>query len=135
DTKLNGLKRSARALLDVLYRDQETQPNLWVSVVPFAGRVNVKAPSGPADRGWMDGPVPSSWRGCLDLRYGPNAGTDAPPSIERFPDFRPNVAAHRAASACPDSPVLPLTAGRSVVQGWIDRLVAQGNTRTDVGLA
>ena len=134
-SKLTGLKRAASSLLDIVYQGNNTLPNLWVSVVPFAGRVNVKSNTGPADRGWGTAAAGRNWEGCFDVRYGRNAGNDEPPATERFPDFRPWGSTHHADHYCPDARVQPLTASKGTVKAVIDGLVAEGNTRTDIGLA
>ncbi len=132
-SKLQSLKAAASDLLDTLYRDKETVKDLWVGVVPFAGRVNIKP-----HRDWMTS-QPLLWQlwwaGCADERSGARANDDSPPSEERFPEFTPGGSVLNAWQYCPPNPVLPLTAEKSRITAVIDDLEAEGNTRTDIGMA
>ena len=128
-SKIAALKTAGHSLLDILYGNNETITDFWVSIVPFAARVNIQPHSD-----WMVGP-PSPWNGCGDTRSGTNATDDTLPSVELFPEYTPTVTGWRPPDyGCPDVSMLPLTAEKSVVAGKIDDLVAFGNTRTDVGM-
>ena len=128
-TKIDALKTAAKSLLDILYGEQETVDDFWVSVVPFAARVNIE----PNDS-WMVGP-PDPWNGCGDSRSGTNATDDSPPSVELFPEYSPTVTGWRPPDyGCPEISMLPLTAEKSTIKAKLDALEAFGNTRTDVGM-
>ena len=134
--KITGLKKAANSLLDILYQGEETVENLWVSVVPFAGRVNVAQSGSSRDRGWGDGFELKDWNGCFDVRSGSSAYTDENPSQHKFPEFVTRRGAMISADeACPPNRVLPLTAEKSRVKSKVDSLVPKGNTRTDIGLS
>ena len=77
---------SATDLVNILYGSgpQDTQPNLWVSVVPFTAEVNI----GRGNTGWL---APGSyvasawasagWKGCVMARYQNGEDfTDTPPA-------------------------------------------------------
>ncbi len=150
-SKLTSLKLAANSLLDILYGSNETQEGLWVSLVPFAGRVNVQPYSEWLTSFWQTTP-PWPWTGCMDPRSGANATNDNPPgdnfpSSERFPGYDPTPAGSRPPNsygcpACDSSDsctatrnaVLPLTAEKSTISGAVDAMVAYSNTRTDVGM-
>ena len=71
--KLTSLQTAGDEFLDALYGDNETIENLWVSVIPVAGRVNVNP-----NNSWMD-PLPAPWNGCGDVRAEPAGSDDTPP--------------------------------------------------------
>ncbi len=128
-SKIASLKTAANDLLNILYGTNETVADFWVSVVPFAARVNFQPNSA-----WMIGP-PDPWNGCGDPRSGAEATNDAPPSTELFPEYAPTVSGWRPPDyGCPETPMLPLTAEKTTVVDKINSLVAFGNTRTDVGM-
>ncbi len=128
-SKIAALKSAAHSLLNILYGSNDTVTDFWVSVVPFASRVNIEPNSG-----WMVGP-PNPWNGCGDTRSGTNATDDSPPSVELFPEYTPTVTGWRPPDyGCPETSMLPLTASKTTVGAKIDDLEAFGNTRTDVGM-
>jgi Flp pilus assembly protein TadG len=84
---------AATNLVNIVYGNggQDTQPNLWVSVVPFTASVNV----GASHTGWLKAGsynagayANGSWRGCVMARYDTtdaatgltNDSTDVPPA-------------------------------------------------------
>jgi Flp pilus assembly protein TadG len=84
---------SANDLLGILYGSSDTQPNLWVSVVPFAAAVNM----GNTHTSWLvagtinQSPyAPSQWMGCVMARNAQTGATngddsnDAPPSSGHY---------------------------------------------------
>lgn len=91
--KIGGLKRAASDLLDILYGNRETVPNLWVGLVPYTGMVNI----GVANRSFLSAGdrvntspsdfAPESWAGCVLARSAPLDQTDAPPTTARFTSF------------------------------------------------
>lgn len=128
-SKLDSLKSSANALIDILYGTRETVDDLWVSLVPFASRVRI---SPHID--WMEGP-PDPWNGCAYSRAGSLATDDSPPSDGLFPEYTPTVTGWRPPHyGCPDLAALPLTAEKTTIKAAITAMEAFGNTRTDVGM-
>ena len=128
-SKIEALKTAANGLLEILYGENETVEDFWVSIVPFASRVNFETNSS-----WMVGP-PSPWNGCGDPRGGSAATDDTPPSGGLFPEYAPTVTGWRPPDyGCPETPMLPLTAEKSTISAKIEDLEAFGNTRTDVGM-
>ena len=150
-SKLTSLKLAANSLLDILYGTNETQEGLWVSLVPFAGRVNVQPYDEWLTDFWQNTP-PTPWSGCMHPRTDENATNDNPPGdnfpfSERFPGYDPDPAGERPENtygcpACNSSDsctatrnaVLPLTAEKTTVVEAIDDMVAYSNTRTDIGM-
>jgi Flp pilus assembly protein TadG len=82
-SSITALITASQTLLDILYGTaSDTQPNLWVSVVPFAATINIKNTytgwlvSGSLDQSKY---APSSWMGCVMARTaktGAQAGDD-----------------------------------------------------------
>lgn len=93
-TDNNYLKQreASAALVNILYGNRETVPNLWVSVVPYVTSVNIGSQSRALQ--WLkDGndasrvarypasyPVDQpKWKGCVEERESPADVTDHPP--------------------------------------------------------
>lgn len=127
-SKLTALKAAANSLLDILYGDRETVDNLYVSIVPFAGRVNFSPNSD-----WMNS-LPDPWNGCGDPRSGSHATDDSPPSYEGWDEYSSHYEDWGWDFGCPTLPILPLTAEKSTVTGVIANLPAYGGTRMDMGM-
>ena len=93
-TRIQAMRNSASRLINIVYgADNETNPNLWVSVVPFVATVNVGGihtnfltQSGVdfiEDGGYFS----AGWKGCVFARGEDLDETDDPPSeagIEPF---------------------------------------------------
>jgi Flp pilus assembly protein TadG len=86
-TKLDAVKAAVTTLLNILYGSQDTQRNLWVSVVPFARSINI----GTANSAMVDfsasppGFTQALWNGCVEARPNGNDITDvAPTGTGRF---------------------------------------------------
>ncbi len=85
-TKILAAKNAASSLLDVLYgAGNNTQPNLWVGVVPFSQNVNI----GTGHAAWLDTAYdatlnwgPTAWAGCIEAR----ANIAAPPQYDTTDD-------------------------------------------------
>jgi Flp pilus assembly protein TadG len=85
-----ALRQAASNLVNIVYGTPDTVPNLWVSVVPYAGAVNL----GAGNAGWL---VPGSldetqyqnttWMGCVQARAGGEDQTDANPASAPFMPF------------------------------------------------
>lgn len=91
--KIGGLKTAANELLNILYGDRETVPNLWVGLVPYTGMVNI----GVNNRSFLSPTdlvntspaafAPDGWGGCVLARPAPLDQTDEPPTTARFTSF------------------------------------------------
>jgi Flp pilus assembly protein TadG len=88
-TKLAAAQGATSSLLDVLYGSgNDTQPNLWISVVPFARTINI----GTAHSSWLAGSgYPSgtgfTWGGCVEARRNGEDVTENNPSVAPFYPF------------------------------------------------
>lgn len=87
---------ASNELLNILYGGSDTQPNLWVSVVPFAAAVNM----GNTHASWLVGGTinqapyaPSKWMGCVMARTARTGASDGddfddkPPAQAPFQAF------------------------------------------------
>ena len=92
-SSITSLISASNQLLGILYGGSDTQPHLWVSVVPFAAAVNI----GNSHTGWLvagslNQPAysPSSWMGCTMARTANTGATngddfnDTPPSAGHY---------------------------------------------------
>jgi Flp pilus assembly protein TadG len=93
---IGALRTAAQTLVGILYGSADTQPHLWVSVVPFAAAVNI----GNTHTGWLASDssthpkesdfAPSTWMGCVMARTGNTGATnlddsnDTPPSAGHY---------------------------------------------------
>lgn len=90
---IQSVVSSATSLVNILYGtgSQDTQPNLWVSVVPFTAQVNI----GPQHTNWLQAGSytatawkNTTWMGCVMARYqNGNDFTDATPAQAPFLPF------------------------------------------------
>ncbi len=147
--KIESLQSAAHEMVEILYGDNETVPNIWLSIVPFTTAVNV----GPSQTEWLasydpEDYEPVGWTGCVEARAESYDRDDTPPDIEAFaPYFWPSGvfgfnywppiidAAHEGPNAwCPVNAVTPLTGNRTLLDNQIDALVADGATIPNVGL-
>ncbi len=92
-TKLAAAQAAVRTMLRILYGDDDTKRNMWVSVVPFARTINVgTANASMLDEsnmppGWSD--YRNQWSGCVEARRGDQDITDSAPTSNatRFPPY------------------------------------------------
>jgi Flp pilus assembly protein TadG len=70
-SSITSLISASNQLLTILYGGSDTQPHLWVSIVPFAAAVNI----GSTHTGWLvpgslnkNAYLPSQWMGCVMAR-------------------------------------------------------------------
>ena len=132
-SKIGDLKSSAELLVDILYGDNETVEDLYVSIVPFTGRSNIKG-----EDNTHPGKAPNKDYVCFDLRDGDFARNDAPPSQRVFNHYSGKHSHNKNANnyknkVCPKEPVLPLTQAKATVKNSIKGMQAKGCTRYDVG--
>ena len=75
NNNIDLLRLAAADMVNILYGNRETVPNLWVSVVPYTTTVNF----GPSRRTWLTAASaatltadfsPTTWRGCVEARVG-----------------------------------------------------------------
>lgn len=93
DNKIGAMKTAARDLVNLIYGEAETHPNLWVGLVPYTAVVN----AGSQHTDWLaagdkalQSPSPFSpeiWKGCVMARPAPYDQNDAPPSEMKFTSF------------------------------------------------
>ncbi len=83
---------SANDLVNILYGNNDTQPNLWVSVVPFAAAVNI----GAQHANWLSGGTvnqasyyPSKWMGCVMARTSKTGAQNGDNSNDKTPTQAP----------------------------------------------
>jgi Flp pilus assembly protein TadG len=96
--KMGAAISAANTLLDILYNHQDSDSNVFLSVVPFVQNVNVGnnysgwlATGSESAIPWNSGPYPvaSGWRGCMFERLNQSGipiydTTDEPPATQRF---------------------------------------------------
>ncbi len=90
---IGAMKSAAKDLVNIVYGSAETNPHLWISLVPYTATVNV----GANRSGWLaagdavfDTSKPfgtEAWKGCVEARPAPYDQTDDPPSVRPFKSF------------------------------------------------
>ena len=115
-SSMTSLISASQQLVNILYGGSDTQPNLWVSVVPFAAVVNI----GKTHTDWLVGGAinqapysPSHWLGCVmarTARTGAQNGDD-------FNDKNPSQAAFTPFLYPSTYDVYPTTAGIKYTTG------------------
>ena len=136
--KMTDLRTSAQTLLDIMYGDKTSVDNLYVSVVPFTGRTNLKGqaaihPASPVDDQFV----------CLNVRDGVHGRNDASPDFKPFEHYNGTHAPTGGFFGgfmyefliCPAAEILPLTQEKSEVEAALDAMDAKGCTRYDTGTA
>ena len=90
-TKIQAVQNAVQSMLGVLYGTADTVPNLWVSVVPFRGSVNI----GSQNQAWLaKGTYSASnwsaqaWRGCVEARQNGYDVTEDDPKTQGFTPLR-----------------------------------------------
>jgi len=145
-TKMNDLKNAAQIFLDILYGNEAENELLKVSVVPFAGTVNVGTSFRFLKTTFNNGDwSPDNWAGCVMARSGARDRNDAGPvdSTTRWDGYLkpsdrnnnwPPVRSYKGPNL--DCPVelLPLTTTKSTVSNKITQMDSAGITHINVGL-
>jgi len=104
---INAMKDAARELVDIVTGGRESNPNLWMGLVPYVASVNI----GAHRAGWLapgdpvfgvevttgkgkkkatqtvDPFAPASWKGCVMARPAPLDETDDPPGAAPFVSY------------------------------------------------
>ncbi len=157
--KIDAMKAGATELIDILFGERSSIPNVWVSLVPYVASVN----PGPSHAGWLKAGelaklnyYTNGWKGCVEARLGANELTDAPPAAEKFMPYRypkspapenryPPVDESMAANlagggsgpnrACPD-PITPMQTDKAAIKAAIGRMGPwhRGGTMGHLGL-
>jgi len=79
-TKLTNLKSAATSMVNILYGDKTTVPDLWIGLVPFSQAVNIGTSRGSWTQNTSFNWGTTSWGGCVDAReIGSRDTTDEPP--------------------------------------------------------
>ncbi len=132
--KMNDLQASSELLVDILFGDNETVEDLYMSVVPFSGRTNI---AGHAEVHPASPPSPDFI--CLDMRAGELAENDTAPASAPFGHFSTgdytwenNQGQHKN-RVCPEAEVTPLIQSKTAVKAAINAMKAKGCTRYDIG--
>jgi Flp pilus assembly protein TadG len=91
-SSITSLISASNQLLNILYGGSDTQPHLWVSVVPFAATVNIGNPH----TGWLvSGSLnqsaysPSHWLGCVMSRTTATGAQDGDDFNDKTPSQAP----------------------------------------------
>ena len=150
DVKIESLKTAGHTLLEALYGNATSLPDVWISLIPYRAAVNI------GDRpSWLTGYSaadfsPDTWRGCVEARDAPLDQNDTAPvgSTSRFSPFHwqsgvawnywPPVEFDHSGPNwfCPVNEITPLTDQRGTIETAIDALDARsgGGTQTSVGM-
>jgi hypothetical protein len=91
-SSISSLITASNELLNILYGGADTQPHLWVSVVPFAATLNI----GNTHTGWLVGGTinqapysPSHWMGCVMARTTQTGAQDGDDFNDKTPSQAP----------------------------------------------
>ena len=129
DGKLTDLKTAADILLDTMYGDNEVVEDLYLSVVPFAGRTNLRAqvkvhPNNPPDTDLV----------CLNERPTPHDIDDSPPATNGNGQFK-HYDGSKKTNVCPNAALQPLAQSKSAVRNAVQAMSPSfiNCTRYDVG--
>ena len=84
---IGGLRVAATDLIEIIFGDDESNPNLWVSLVPYAASVNMGTQHSdwlrPTDAALTNPSqwAPRQWKGCVMARFAPYDTDDTPPDV------------------------------------------------------
>ncbi len=162
-SKLSDLKSAAKDLVNILYGNKTTIPDLFIGLVPFSQAVNI----GKSRTSWVNegsqlwGPV--EWEGCVEARYLNNEDvTDTPPNLKPFEKYywqcdpsyngwygsnsnrtncylnyytrlRNDIGLYRGPNKYCAQPVTALTSSKSTIINAVDEMDAAGNTHVNLG--
>jgi Flp pilus assembly protein TadG len=157
--KIDAMKAAARELVEIVYGNDETLPDLWVGLVPYTATVNIGLGHwdwlDPADR-FFDNPDPfdpADWKGCVEARPAPLDQDDTPPPLARFASYFyaadvdnewPPIDETNAAKNNGTGPnlgcgpaITPLVAEKTTVLAAIDEMLPwhRGGTTGNLGLS
>lgn len=127
--KIGRLREISIGLVDQLFGRADVRDDLWVAVVPFAGRVNIT----DVGRAWLtEAPAPGQ-SFCAAMRPSDlTTPDDRPPTAEGFPLHRESPVHF---DICPRSTVSGLSGDKRAVIDQLERLSTQYGTSTQIGAA
>ena len=107
-----------------------------LTLVPFADRVNI----GSARSGWVGGPRPTGWEGCVDPREVADgdfqwALDSENPTVAPFTASNPTDAAHWGEYNCPEVEITGPTNQIEQITRAMNRMTPGGTGRLDQGMA
>lgn len=143
--EIPSLRMAVTSLLDEIYGNADTAPNVWVALVPFSGRVNVIN----YGAGWLTGPptmsngptaavgnsckvnsVNTNYPRLCPQRRAPTADQDDTlPSAAAFNEYTSDW------EVCPVPRAIGLSPRRSDIQPFVNSLCAGHGTSTYEGMA
>jgi Flp pilus assembly protein TadG len=152
-SKISDLRDAANQLVDMVVQDVQEPFYSKIALVPYSSAVNMGSKAlaqqvrGPYTSGaicWN--PTCENYRfenadhdtttfrisNCVTERTGPEAYTDASPSVALVGRHFPPPGSY---NPCPASAIVPLTSNRAVLHERIDDLVAVGSTAGHIGIA
>ena len=149
-TKMNNLKSAAHSFLDILFGTNAESDLLYISVVPFAGTVNVDTGFGHLNSDYdADDFSPDIWRGCVMARDDGEDQTDTAPTNDDlrweaylrpsgsgnwWPPISGSYGQRKGPNKDCPRPVLPLTNVKASVENKIDSMASRGITHINFGL-
>ena len=134
-TKLAALKIAAKNMVDTLFGTSTVPGGVYMSIVPFAGAVNV----GSGNTAFVNpvalaakftGSGNGAWRGCVEARATPNDTTDATPATAAFAPYY-----YASTMGDPQKTVRPASLGGGLYPGDNDWGPALGVNVTDTAAA
>jgi len=143
--KIDSLKTATASLLDVLYGDDDLVEDLFVSLIPYSGTVNIGSDRPNLAIGLNQGEfAPETWGGCVEARDDGEDQTDDPPTgtsgrfspynFRKYNEVFGAVFGDSGNLFCPDLAMMPLEPSRQIIQDEIDALSASGPTLTNIGM-
>ncbi|MGF1476950.1 MAG: pilus assembly protein TadG-related protein [Geminicoccaceae bacterium] len=120
--KIQALRAASRKLVDILYERPGSEDYVRIALAPYAGAVRLDT----GLHGLVDD-EPEDWNGCLGIRDGSAAFSDAPPSVKALvPDTG-------ATGVCTANRIKPMNNVPATIKDDLADLNATGNTRIDIG--
>ena len=143
--KIDSLKTAATALLAILYGENDTVEDLFVSLVPYSSAVNIGTDRSSFVKNLDESAfAPETWQGCVEARDGGDDQTDMLPTasatkfdpynFKSYIDVFGTDFGDSANMFCPSQPITPLEPSRQAIEDEIDALTASGATLTNIGM-
>lgn len=155
-SKITAAKSAAISLVNILYGNNETIPDLWIALVPFSQAVNI----GTNHASWTVADSfdwgTTTWQGCVESRSNGTASpqydiTDDPPTTNPFlkyyaPDDNNNnnwitssggysITSSRGPNInCPKA-ITPMTSSKTTISNAINAMTTGGYTHINLGMA
>jgi Flp pilus assembly protein TadG len=160
--RIIDLKSAANELVDIVVQDQQTPFYSKIAIIPYSNSVNVSSTyanlvrgtytTSPSTCSYPAAPTCQRYRfpnysptnnttlnttftisNCVTERTGPQAYTDAAPSVAFVGKHYPPAAS--AENGCPSATIMPLTSNRTTLHSRINGLSVTGSTAGHIGLA